>query len=96
MNSPQILQQLQGKTVANPQMQALLPQIQNAKQMIRMIKSAQNPQLALQQMLQSNPRYAEAMQVLNSFNGDANSAIMALCQKQGIDPNEFMNMLNNL
>ena len=55
----------------------------------------QNPQLALQQLLQSNPRYGEAMQVLNGFNGDINGAITALCQQKGINPQELMNALNS-
>lgn len=73
-----------------------MPQIQNAKQMLRTIQMANNPQLALQQMLQSNPRYAEAMQVLNGFNGDVNGAITALCNQKGINVQEFINAVNQL
>lgn len=92
MQIPQILQQLQGNQ-ASQAMQLLMPQINNAKQVMRMINSANNPQMALQQMMQSNPKYAEAMNIINGFNGDINSAITSLCKQKGIDPNEFMNAL---
>ena len=72
-----------------------MPQIQNAKQALNMIKMSQNPQLAFQQMIQSNPQYSQAMQLLNGFNGDINGAINALCQQQGISMQEFMDALNN-
>ncbi len=71
----------------------MMPQINSAKQILRVIESSRNPQLALQQMLQSNPKYAEAMNVINSFNGDINGAITTLCRNRGIDPQEFMNAL---
>ena len=71
-----------------------MPQIQNAKQLIRTIQMANYPQLALQQMLQSNPKYAQAVQILNGFNGDINGAISSLCAQKGIDANEFMNLIN--
>ena len=92
-NIAPILQQLNGNQI-NP-LQAMMPQIQTAKQAIRSISAMQNPTQALQQMLQSNPRYGEVMQTLNSFNGDINGAITALCQQKGIDPNEFMKALNS-
>ena len=89
-----ILQQLQGKQVSQA-MQALLPSIRQAKQVMRMVKSANNPQLMLQQMIQNNPNYAEAMQLINSYNGDLNTAISTLCSQHGIDMNEFINELNS-
>ena len=71
-----------------------MPQINQARQAMQTISAMQNPQQALQQMLQSNPRYGEAMKVLNSFNGDVNGAINALCAQKGINTQEFMKALN--
>lgn len=73
-----------------------MPQIQTAKQAMQAISAMQNPQQALQQMFQNNPKYGEAMRVLNSFNGDVNGAITALCQQKGIDKDEFMRALSQL
>ena len=67
-----------------------------AKQAMQTVQMAQNPQLALQQMLQNNPRYGEVMKVLNSFNGDTNSAINAICAQKGINPKEFIDAFNQL
>ena len=92
-NLAPILQQLNGNQTSQA-LQALMPQIRMARQSLQALNAMQNPQQALQQMIQSNPQYGEALKVLNNYNGDINGAINALCAQRGIDPNAFMQALN--
>lgn len=54
-----------------------------------MMSAIQNPQMALNQILQSNP---QINQVISQY-GSVDGAINALCKQQGIDVNEFMDAL---
>ena len=92
MQVPQILQQLNGGQIS-PQLQAMLPAINQAKQMMGVIRSAQNPSAMLQQMVQSNPQMQQAMQILNQSGGDPTGMVYALSQQKGINPNELMELL---
>lgn len=80
---PQILQQLSGGLKISPQIM----------QMIRMIKSAGNPQLMISQVLQMNPQLRQAMEIIRDYGGDANKAFYAIAEKNGIDPEEIMNLI---
>ena len=70
--------------------------MQSAKKALQMLQSANNPNAMLQQMLQNNPRYGEVQQLLNAFNGNADTAIDYVCRQKGINKEEFLNMLNNM
>lgn len=87
---PQILQQLSGKQLS-PQLQQMLPAINQAKQMMGVVRSAQNPMAMLQQMAQSNPQMQQAMQIVNS--GGTSGMLYELARQKGIDPNELMELL---
>ena len=54
-----------------------------------MLGAIQNPQLAINQILQQNP---QINQVISQYGG-VDGAINALCQQQGIPVNEFMDAL---
>ena len=64
----------------------LLPQIKQVKQILG---SVQNPNAMLNQILQSNPQVS---QIINQY-GSIDGAINAICQQQGINPQEFMDAL---
>ena len=64
----------------------MIPKIKQAKAMLGAI---QNPQLAINQILQQNP---QINQVISQYGG-VDGAINALCQQQGIPVNEFMDAL---
>ena len=85
MNTPQILQQLNGRSLTQ-----ILPQLNQIKQMIR---SSGNPQALVQQMLQRNPNYAEAMRLIDQANGDVGKAITDYATSKGVDPQEIFTML---
>ena len=69
------------------------PMIGQAKQMMAMLKAAQNPQMLLNQMISTNPKMKEVMDLVNQYGGDPNKALQAVAQQNGIDPKEIMDML---
>ena len=63
------------------------------KQTMNMIRSSQNPQLLMNQLMQSNPQMKQVMDYVNASGGDPKKAFYALAQQKGIDPNEILNAL---
>ena len=63
------------------------------KQMMNMVKGAQNPQAMLNQIMLSNPRMKQVMEIVNQYGGDPDRAFQAVAQQNGINPQEIMNML---
>ena len=61
--------------------------------MMAMLKAAQNPQMLLNQMISTNPKLKEVMDLVNQYGGDPNKALQAGAQQNGIDPQEIMDML---
>ena len=58
-----------------------------------MVNGSQNPQLLLNQMVSSNPQMKQVMDVINQYGGDPKQAFYSLAEKNGIDPNEILNMM---
>ena len=82
--------------MANPILQALgaqSPQMNQVKQMINMVKTARNPQVMLNQIMQSNPQYRQVMDLVNQNGGDPKRAFYQLAQQKGVNPDEILNML---
>ena len=65
---------------------AMLPKIKQAKALMGAI---QNPQMAMNQILQQNPQ----VNAVISQYGSVENAINALCSQQGINVQEFMEVL---
>ena len=86
-----ILQQL-GKSQPVSQLKAMANQYKNVMQMLQ---NAGNPNALLSQVLESNPRSAEVMKLLDSTNGNVDAAIRIVCNQKGIDYQEFMNAINS-
>lgn len=78
------------------QTNAVPPQMQNMannmKTMFNMVRNSGNPMGMLQNIAMQNPRFQQAMQYANMFNGDAKSAFYNAAQQKGIDPNSILNM----
>ena len=85
MNTPQILQQLQG---ASP-----IPNLQPIRQMLGMVRSASNPQAMLQTLAQSNPQLRQVMDVVQRSGNDPQRAFYALCEQKGINPQQIIDAL---
>ena len=63
------------------------------KNMLNMVRGAQNPQAAFAQMMQGNPQYAQVSQVIQENGGDPQKAFYAVAQKMGVNGDEIINML---
>ena len=80
MAIPGILQQL-AKT--NPMMQRV-------KQMMNM----GNPSAMLNQLMQNNPQVKQVMDMINTqYGGDAEKAFRTVAEKNGINPEDILNMM---
>ena len=83
MAMPGILQQLAKSSPAMGQI----------KQMMTAVKSAQNPEAMMKQLMMNNPNMKWVMEIVNQYGGDANKAFYAVAEQHGINPQEIMNML---
>ena len=63
------------------------------KNLMQMIKGSGNPQAMLQQMLQNNPQYQQAMQLVNQAGGDPRQAFYQMAQQMGVNPDEILSMI---
>ena len=78
-----ILQQLMS---SSPQMGAI-------KQMMNMVRSAKDPQAALNMMAMNNPQLKQVMDIVQQYGGDSMTAFKALAKENGMDPDEILSML---
>lgn len=62
-------------------------------QMIQMVKTANNPQAAINQMLQNDKRMQQVMQYVNQNGGDPKAAFYKLANEKGVDPNDILSKL---
>lgn len=63
------------------------------KNMMQMMRGASNPQGMLQQMMQNNPQYQQAMQIVQQAGGDPKKAFYQMANQMGVNPDEIMGML---
>ena len=85
MNTPAILQQLNGAS--------LTPNLQPIKNMMQMIRGAQNPQAMMNMLVQNNPNLHQAMDLIQQSGGDPQKAFYTLCNQRGIDPQQILNAM---
>ena len=83
MAMPQILQQLAGGLRIPPQI----------RQMISVVRSAGNPQMMMNQLMQTNPQMKQVMDIVREYGGDADKAFRDIAEKNGIDPEEIVNLM---
>ena len=73
------------------------PMLQNLNQnrfmqTMKMIKSVGNPQMMIQQM----PQYKQVMDYIEANGGDAKNAFYTKAKEMGLDPDEIVNVLQNI
>ena len=85
MAIPAILQQL-GR---NSMQQAAQP----VRQMMNTVRAAQNPQVALNQIIMNNPQMKQVMEIVQKHGGDPMTAFRKEAEAAGINPDEIMRML---
>lgn len=69
------------------------PMMGQIKQMMTMLRTAQNPTAMLNQMVTSNPQLKQVMDIVQQYGGDSMKAFHAVAKQKGVDPNEILNML---
>ena len=85
MAIPAILQQLGKNSMAQL--------AQPVRQMMSAIRSAQNPQAALNQLIMNNPQMKQVMDIVQKHGGDPMAAFRAEAEARGVDPDEILSML---
>ena len=63
------------------------------KNMMNMVRSAQNPQEMLNSLMSKNPQIRSAMDYVNANGGDAKTAFYNMAKEKGVDPNSILNQL---
>ena len=74
-------------------MAGLADRIAPIKQTMNLIRNAGNPQAMMQQMMQNNPQYTQAMQLIQENGGDAQKAFYALADRLGVDGDTIVQAL---
>ena len=74
----------------SPQM---MNNINNIKGLMNQFKSISNPNIAMQQMAQSNPMFNQVMQMCNGQN--PKDVFMSMCKQKGIDPEAILKELRS-
>ena len=70
------------------------PVVQRVKQMMGMVNGSANPQSILNSLMMTNPQMRQVMDMVNNqYGGDAEKAFRTVAEKNGINPEEIMNML---
>ena len=85
MGMPPIMQQLSRNSMAQ--------MIQPIKQMMSMVRTAQNPQLALNQLIMNNPQMKQVMDIVNQYGGDSMAALEATAKQCGMTADEVLGMI---
>lgn len=61
--------------------------------MMEMLKTAQNPQAMLNQMMTNNPKLKQVMDLVNQYGGDPNKALAEISKQYGVTPNDIYELL---
>lgn len=85
MAIPAILQQLGKNSMAQL--------AQPVRQMMSAVRSAQNPQAALNNLIMNNPQMKQVMDIVQKHGGDPMAAFRAEAEARGVDPEEILRML---
>lgn len=79
-----------------PQQQtAASPQIQQIKNMMRMVQMSNNKSATLQTLIAQNPGLKNIINLVNSKGMSMEQVFYALAQQRGIDPQVILNELNS-
>lgn len=79
----------------NPMLQMLNTNsnVSNVKNMMNLLRSSNNPQALLNNMLATNPQMKQVMDYVNQNGGNPQQAFYKMAQEKGVDPNAILNML---
>ena len=63
------------------------------KQMMNMVRMSRNPQMMLNQLMQSNPQMKQAMDFINTSGKTPEQAFYALAEQMGVNPQDVLDSL---
>ena len=63
------------------------------KQIMRTVQMARNPQMVMQQFINSNPEMKQAMEYIQANGGNPKDAFYKLAEEKGVDPDSVLNSL---
>ena len=63
------------------------------KNMMNVLRSSNNPQMLLQNMIQQNPQMQQVMNIVRQSGNDPKTAFYTLAKQRGVDPNQILQML---
>ena len=63
--------------------------------MINMVRMSNNPQLAINQLLQNNPQARKAMDYIKASGKDPEAAFYALANQMNVNPQEVLDAVND-
>ena len=69
------------------------PMIARAKQMMNAVQMAQNPQMALNQLMMNNPQLKQVMDLINQNGGDVDKTIRTVAEQNGLRPEDIMELI---
>ncbi len=64
-------------------------------QMYQTLKNSQNPEQMFNQMISKSPEMKKIVDTIQAL-GDPQKAFYMMAEKQGVDPNSIINMLNQV
>lgn len=67
--------------------------MQTLSQIVEMVRAAQNPNEAINQLAANNPQLKEVIQYVNQNGGNAKAAFYKLAQERGVNPDDILNQL---
>ena len=70
-----------------------LQNLKQIKQMWKMFSSMGNPNEALTQAMQNNPKVQEVNDLINQAGGDPKKAFYDLCKEKGVDPEDILDIM---
>ena len=69
------------------------PMLQQIKQTMNVLQSAQNPQALLNQMAMNNPNIQKVMEIINKNGGDISKAFYSTAEEMGVNPQDVLDMM---
>ena len=57
------------------------------------VQMSQNPQMAIQNIMQNNPSMKQAIDYINANGGNPKDAFYKLAKERGVDPDSILNSL---
>ena len=69
------------------------PMMGQIKQMMQMLRTAQNPQAVMNQLMMSNPKLKEVMDLVKQSGGDPDAVFRTVAEKNGINPQDIYDLL---